>query len=259
MAIKYYKYLEEKKERDKKNMTLYKITITTSSFATAGTNYNVGIQIFGSNKDMSMKAQNKNKNLRSSFAKKFSYLTTSITFPLEKSLTNQKKFRPGQKDKFEIEETRLEKIKKIRLFLIDNPLKTNWHIKRVVIKADEKRWLFMHRSWLRYSEFTKHVECTLVPLKDDQEKNLKVSEEEDTGKPELVNKIRYDIKIKTSRCSQLFESNQNINLKIVGKDGGETKIVKLNKNLSDEEKEKFQAGFTDVFYFEEYDVGNVSL
>jgi hypothetical protein len=227
---------------------IYKISVYTSNFENAGTNYNVWLQIFGTKKSQFV----------NSFSKGPKSNLTSIKFPLEKSKTNRRKFKPGQKDKFEIEETLIDKIKKIRLSLIDNPLKTNWHVKKVEIKVNGKKWIFMHNNWLAFSEETKQVECYMYPVKDIEEMHTKSSDDENANeKPERVNKIRYDVKIKTNECSKLLDA-VNINLKIVGKGGAETNIIKLNTNLSDDNKEKFQSGNTDIFYLEDFDVGMVS-
>ena len=97
---------------DNEDKALYKIYITTSNLKDAGTNQIVFMQIFGTRKLQNRKSE-----------------IVSIKFPLERSINNSKKFKkqtdklkktdkePGQTDKFEIEETRLDKIKKIRILL----------------------------------------------------------------------------------------------------------------------------------------------
>jgi hypothetical protein len=237
---------------------LYKVVVYTSNFDTAGTNYNAWLQIFGTKRSDSANGHHHHNH----HAKKSNSLTTSIKFPLEKSKTNQRKFRPGQKDKFEVEETPLDKITKIRLALVNNPLKTNWHVKKVEIKVNGRKWIFMHRNWLAFSEETHEMECYMMPIKESEEARTKSDEEEAAERAgsgrrsEKVNKIRYDVKIQTNECSKLLDL-VNINLKIMGKGGVETDLIKLNAEPSDDNKEKFQSGNTDVFFMEEADVGMV--
>lgn len=234
--------------------TKYKIYVTTSNFADAGTKYNVCLQVFGVRHGAPSRRTGRVKSD-----------LTSFKFPLEKSKNHAVKFQPGQKDKFEIEEIRLDKIKKIRLALLDNPLKTSWHVKKVVIKADDQKWTFEYKNWLKYSESSRQVECYIKPLKKDEEQAGENSSDEEkrenarTEVSEKVSKIRYDMKIKTSEYSKLEAPFHAINVKLVGKNGAETNVVKLNGDLSDEKKDKFVSGNTDVFYFEEVDVGMVEM
>jgi hypothetical protein len=223
---------------------LYKIYISTSNFPDAGHNCNVFMQIFGTKK-ISTKRGSRKSNI------------ISVRFPLEKSLTNSKKFQAGQTDKFEIEETQMDKIKKIRLTLLGNLNTTRWHLKRVIVKLNGIKWMFLHKKWVTYSDLTNRVECDLVPLKDSDNVPMLSDDEKDNERPELQQKIRYDIKIKTNISSNLSDSNKKINLKIVGKNDVETNIIKLNSSLSDEKMEKFQSENIDLFYLEEYDVGTV--
>jgi hypothetical protein len=168
--------------------------------------------------------------------------TWMIKFPLSKSQYS-KKFLPGQVDNFEIEEKEIGKINKIR---VSHDAKSSWHLKKIIITYKEKKYCF-------YCNKNVLSEIDLFPTKISSSDSE--SEDDDDGnknkKPIKVNKIRYDIKIKTSQYSK---QALKFDIKIMG-NKAETNKIKLNNSPSDKEKSKFLSDSLDFFKLIEDNVG----
>ena len=165
-----------------------------------------------------------------------------VKFPLAKS-QNVRKFLPGQCDRFEIEEVYVGKISKIRL---SHDSITNWHLKKVLIKINEKKTKFYCNKRVENS-------IDLLPATELDSSDQSDYEEEKKTAVKLE-QTRYDLKIKTSEFSNSVSSS--LDIKLVGHKG-ETNKIKLNNTPSDKEKEKFLANSLDFFKCVDRNVGVV--
>ena len=214
----------------------YYISVYTSALPNAGIpTSNVYIQLFG-------KHGKKNNIDSKSVDKRDSWI---LKFPLAKS-QNVKKFVPGQCDRFEIEEINLSKISKIRL---SHDSKTNWHLRKVLLKKNDKKIKFYCNKPVVNS-------VDLLPIKE-----LSSSDESDYDLEKKIERkntaikleqTRYDLKIKTSEFSKSVLSS--LDIKLVGHKG-ETNKIKLNNTPSDKEKEKFLPDSLDFFKMVDRNVG----
>lgn len=233
------------------NKILYRIFVTTSNFQNAGTDSNVFIQLYGNE-----------KSKRGTVSQ-----LISVKFPLEKSLNHQKKFRPGQKDLFEIEETFVGSLKKIRISHDGKGVNSGWHLKKLVINAPDlnRSWKFICNKWLDALE--SKAECDLIPVRNSDHLELSSGEEDKNENDEIktqarnqsgkIKKQRYNVKIQTSEFSKSTPEIK-LNLKLIGADS-ESSLIKLNSTPSDKGKEKFLGGNADFFRLEENDIGMVDI
>ena len=120
--------------------TTYNVSVVTSDVRGAGTDARVYIQLFGDRSD-------------------------SGKVPLETSKTNRNKFERGQTDLFEIKESDVGDIRKIRIGHDGSGPGAGWHLKEVVIDAPKlgKRWHFPCGRWLDKSEDDGKIERDLTP------------------------------------------------------------------------------------------------
>ncbi len=225
---------------------LYRIFVTTGALPNASLSANVFLQIFG-----------KRKIERRSGKQRHDIWMAK--FPLEKSETAGKKFQAGKTDVFEVSETNVGKITKIR---VSHDGVSNWHLKKIVIEMpeEEKYCKFYCNQWIGK---TSHID--LYPLRggesdsssSETETDKKLNEGHEPSKKPKAKKIRYDIKIKTSNFSDRAES---IAIRLIGLIAGkqvESGNMKLNTTASDNDKEKFLKDSLDLFKCEEEDVGTV--
>ena len=303
---------DHQQDLSEKPSTIYKIYVTTSNLPNGSKVGDVFVQLYG---------KTKNKDQHSSRRSSKSTEILSVKFPLEKSKTHKKKFKPGLTDLFEIEECYVGELEKIRVSHDSGP--KSWHLKRIVIKVPEhkQKYEFSCYNWLSLDRVGK-AELELMPSKEitmndddeDESKNdydsdyssensTKSSTSDTSGKSKKPkdkkkkrikkkttkskskqgddgsddekahhttrtkqDKIRYDIKIKTSEFSKI-ETGLAIDMKLVGVTDNdnfneaidyETKKIKLNSTASDREKDKFLANNLDLFRLEAEDVGRVS-
>jgi len=249
---------------DADHKTIYKIYVTTTNIPNAGTRSNVFLQIYGKNKSRNSKSSD----------------ILTVKFPLEKSKTNKLRFQPGQTDLFEVEEPYLGAIKKIKVTHDGkNLVNSGWHLKKIIIEIPEfsKKYKFYCNNWFNSLELDGKAERDLIPLaknedfdsSDDEDKKKKDKKEKnrsesDDDMPKVKqrkseknsNKIRYDIRFKTSECSKT-DPGIYYDLIIIGNNNEETDVIKLNSQPSDNEKEKFLKNNLDLFRLEAKDVGNV--
>lgn len=224
--------------------TNYSIYVYTSNIPNSGIpDSNVYIQLYGKKgKKYSDKSKKEYKDKRDTWLAKF---------PLEKS-QNAKKFLPGQKDIFNIDDVNVGTIKKIR---ITHDSLSEWHLKRVIIKNNETN----RKTNFSCCKFVKSV-IDLVPTEFDSsdesgsetESDDNQNKNEDKNKIAVkLNQIRYDLKIKTSKFSK---QATKLDIQLIG-NRGETNKVKLNNMPSDKEKEKFLPDSLDILKLMERDIG----
>ena len=94
-------------------------------------------------------------------------MLSTVKFPLEYSLTNKIKFKPGQVDLFEIDEADVGKLKKIRVSHNGKKVNSGWHLKRIMIRKSnsDRRWIFNCGKWLDAFKEERKLEMDLYPLK----------------------------------------------------------------------------------------------
>jgi hypothetical protein len=213
----------------------YYISVYTSALPNAGIpTSNLFIQLFGKH-GKKYNIDSKNIDKRDSWI---------LKFPLVKS-QNAKKFMPGQCDRFEIEEMNVGKISKIRL---SHDSKSSWHLKKVLIKINDKKLKFYYNKPVVGS-------IDLLPIKElstSDESDYDFEKKNEQKTTIKLEQTRYDLKIKTSEFSKSVSSS--LDLKLIGH-RGETNKIKLNNTPSDKEKEKFLPDSLDFFKMVDRNIG----
>ena len=234
----------------------YRIRVSTSNIPNNAIKGTVYLQVFGRNGLLNKNLQlDPEDNWATHLVKKKKdhRNLTLIKFPLENALNNKEKFSPGNTDKFQVNFRDFDDIEKIR---ISHNSISSWHLKKISIKNMSKglKWNFKCNKWICKLEGSSQID--LYPLHGEE---IESSDEEherenlDKNNPNL-DKIKYNLKIKTSYFSKPAES---VDLILFGHLCC-SKLVQLNNKQSDKNKDKFLDGSLDQFKFEETDVGNVN-
>jgi hypothetical protein len=127
--------------------TTYIISVVTSDIKNAGTDAAVYIQLYGDKND-------------------------SGKVPLETSKSNKNKFERNQTDVFEIKESDVGDIRKIRIGHDGTGPGSGWHLKEVIIDAPKlgQKWHFPCGRWLDKKEEDGKIERELYPQEVSAEK-----------------------------------------------------------------------------------------
>jgi hypothetical protein len=224
-------------ERYKENK--YTIYVYTSNIPNSGIpDSNVYIQLYGKKGK-----ENYDKTKEEYIDRRDAWITKA---PLDKS-QNAKKFLPGQKDIFNIDDISVGKIKKIRL---THDSLTEWHLKKIIILNNQsnRKTKFICNKFIKSEIDLFPSELNSSDEESENEKDIKIENKEKTSK---LNKIRYDLKIKTSPFSK---QATKLDLKIIG-NRGESDKIKLNNTPSDKDKEKFLSDSLDLFKLMERQIG----
>lgn len=197
--------------------TTYNVYVTTSNISGAGTDANVYIQLFGEKQD-------------------------SGKLKLETSKTNKNKFERGQTDLFEIKESDVGALRKIRIGHDGTGFGSGWHLDKVVIDVPKlgKRYTFPCGRWLDSNEDDRKIERDLEPSELNNE--------------EYVPCINYEIIVYTSN-KKGADTTANPYIVLYGRDMY-TRQVDLCKSKL-ERKGKFKQGSIDRFVHELEDIGKI--
>ncbi|CAH1787210.1 unnamed protein product [Owenia fusiformis] len=158
---------------------------------------------------------------------------------LTQSKTNTNKFEKGNVDEFEFEAVTLKKFDKIRVGHDGNNAGAGWYLDKVVIREEGN------------SKNVKTFECNRW-LAIDEDDGL-IVREITSGGSQMLSTTSYHVSVKTGDIRS-GGTDANVYVKIFGKNG-DTGILYLKS--SDNTKNKFERGRTDLFKLEATDIGKI--
>ncbi|CAL1540467.1 unnamed protein product [Lymnaea stagnalis] len=160
---------------------------------------------------------------------------------LKRSKNNKNKFEKGQVDEFEIEAVTLLKLKKIRIGHDGTGAGSGWYLDKVVVIPREDKD--------KYGEVTFNCNRWLDTKEDDG----LIEREITASGSQMLNTTTYHVSVKTGEVSGAG-TDANVSLKIFGT-LGDTGSLLLRQ--SENSKNKFEQGRTDLFKLEATDIGKI--
>nr|CAB3263471.1 lipoxygenase homology domain-containing protein 1-like [Phallusia mammillata] len=159
--------------------------------------------------------------------------------PLLSSKNSRNKFERKSVDEFIIEAVTLKNVNKVKIGHNDSGVASGWFLDKVEVREEGGQGLkiFPCGRWLA----------------TDEDDGAIVRELTDEGSPQLLNTTSYHVSVKTGDIRGAG-TDANVHVKIFG-ENGDTGKLKLHQ--SDNIRNKFERGRTDLFKLEATDIGKV--
>ncbi|XP_077976546.1 lipoxygenase homology domain-containing protein 1-like isoform X1 [Styela clava] len=159
--------------------------------------------------------------------------------PLVKTKSSRNKFERKNVDEFVFEAVTLKRLTKVKIGHDDTGVGPGWFLEKVEVWEEGRgdKMVFPCERWLATDEDDGHIVRELMP----------------EGTPQLLNTTTYHVSVKTGDVSGAG-TDANVFLKIIGGDG-DTGRLKLHQ--SENIRDKFERGRTDLFKLEATDIGKL--
>ncbi|CAK8676643.1 unnamed protein product [Clavelina lepadiformis] len=160
--------------------------------------------------------------------------------PLANSKKHTDKFQRNSTDEFIIEAVTLKTVNKVKIGHNDSGVASGWFLEKILVQEEGGGPVktFPCARWLA----------------TDEDDGAIVRELTEEGSPQLLNSTSYHVSVKTGDI-RLAGTDANVHIKIFG-ENGDTGKLKLHQ--SDNIRNKFERGRTDLFKLEATDIGKIS-